>query len=263
MSLNHKKLFLFDIDGVLITGTLEHETRVLGGYRLFATLKRNEIPFGLLGSGSHQSTFEAWSLFRSLGFMVQRDQVWLAARVAAEYLKEKMGRVKCLVVGEEGLRRELKSHGHKIVDGWREAEAVVVGLDRFLTFKKLTEALRAINNKKVPFIAVNKVRWYYSPNQGPLMSPGALVHALEYMTGENAVVVGKPSLIHFQTVLCFFKVKPEDAVMVGDTYESDLKPARTQGMTTVLVSNIKRWERQQSVEADYNVGNVDELVSHL
>lgn len=257
-------LFLFDVDGVLLTGLLEWETQVIGGYRVFAELKERGIDFALLGSGSNWSTAEAWNLLRSLGFLVNRDQIWLAARVASEYLKEKHGGVRCLVVGEEGLVKELQSKGHKIVKNWTEAQAVVVGHDRFLSFKKLSQALRALNNKNTEFVAVNKVRWYYSPNRGPYVSPGAIVNMLEYQTGRDAFVVGKPSPMHYKTVLKRYGKKPEEAVMVGDSMDVDIEPAKALGMKTVLVTSVKRWENQKSdTDSDFVVKNVDELVEMI
>ncbi|MEM1948236.1 MAG: HAD-IIA family hydrolase [Candidatus Caldarchaeum sp.] len=263
INLKDKKLFLFDIDGVLLTGMMEWETRVLGGYRLFSRLRKKGISYALLGSGSNWSTNEAWSYFRSLGFMITIEQLWLASRVASHYLREKLGKTKCLVVGEEGLKAELVKHGHRLTSNWREAEAVVVGHDRAISFKKLTAALRAINNKEAYFLAVNKVRWYYSPNHGPCLSPGAIVQCLEYQTGREAVVVGKPSLIHYQTVLNQLKIKPDEAVMVGDSYEADIAPAHSLGITTVLVSSVQRWERNANGEADLTVRNVDDLIEHI
>lgn len=262
--LGDKRLFLFDIDGVLITGTLEWETRVLGGYRALSQLRRLHKSIALLGSGSNWSTWELWSGLRHLGFVLDFDEVWIAARVAARHLAEVRGRSSCYVVGEEGLVRELKQYGHKVVRDWRQADAVVVGHDRFISFRKLTGALRALSNDAY-FLAVNKVRWYYSPVQGPMLSPGAIVTALEFQTGREAVVAGKPSLIHFKTVLSHFGVDPEDAVMVGDTVESDLVPAKELGMTTVLVKALDRRDRvRQSADAvDLVINDVDELVRYL
>jgi 4-nitrophenyl phosphatase len=244
--LGKKRFFLFDIDGVFITGTLEWETRVLGGYWVLAKLRQMGKSIALLGSGSNWSTWEFWSSLRLLGFLLDFDEVWIASRVASRHLAEVKGPSKCYVIGEE------------------EAEAVVVGHDRFISFRKMTDALRALNNDAY-FIAVNKVRWYYSPTQGPILSPGAIVAALEYQTGREAVVAGKPSLIHFRTVLSHFGVDPEDAVMIGDTVESDLLPAKSLGMTTVLVNQLDRRDRvrQRTDVVDLTIGDVDELVRYL
>ncbi len=265
MILKDKSFFMFDIDGVLVSGLVEWDVQILGGYRIFTTLRKAEKRFVLLGSGSSWSTREAWSMFRSLGFMIDCEQVWLATRVAAKHLLKQLGKTKCLVVGEEGLARELESHGHSVVKDWKKADAVVVGHDRFISFEKLTNALRAINNNDAYFVAVNKVRWYYSPISGPFLSPGAIVNSLEFQTGKKAVVAGKPSQLHFTTVLEAFNVKPEQAVMVGDSPESDLKPAGELGITTVLVKSVDRWEKNvdNGFGKDVVVSKVDDLIFYL
>jgi len=265
MSLREKSFFMFDMDGVLFSGLGEWDAMILGGYKTIATLKKHRKKFAFVGSGSHWSTNETWCVLRSLGFMIEREQIWLAAKVAARHLLKEFGRAKCLVVGEEGLFKELKEHGHEIVHDWRRADAVVVGHDRFLSYEKLTKALRAINNNGAYFMAVNKVRWYYSPFQGPYLSPGAVVAALEHQSGREAVVAGKPSLIHYKTVLEEFDAEAEASVMVGDNPEADLKPAKSLGATTVLVKSVKTWEKKayNDIQVDIVVSNVDDLVSYL
>lgn len=262
--LRDKELFLFDIDGVLLAGVLEWETRVLGGYRVLSELRKRGKNVALLGSGSNWSAWELWHILRGLGFNVEFDEVWIASRVAAQHLAEVKGSSRCLVIGEEGLRMELKHNGHRVVKNWHEADSVVVGHDRFISYRKMSNALRAINNGAY-FLAVNKVRWYYSPYLGPQLSPGAIVAALEFQTGKQAKVAGKPSLLHFETVLRHFGIKPDDVVMVGDTVESDLVPAKSLGIATVLVNAVNRWDKvpQKTEAVDIVVKDVDELVNHL
>ena len=121
--LGNHRLFLFDVDGVLITGILEWETKVLGGYRALAELRRMGKSIALLASGSNFSAWEAWSLLRQLGFLLDFDEVWIASRVASRHLAEVMGPSKCYVIGEEGLKRELRRHGHKVVRDWKIGRA--------------------------------------------------------------------------------------------------------------------------------------------
>jgi ribonucleotide monophosphatase NagD (HAD superfamily) len=92
--LGKKRLFLFDIDGVFITGTLEWETRVLGGYRVIAKLRQMGKSIALLGSGSNWSTWEIWSSLRHLGFLLDFDEVWIASRVASRHLSSSTGRLR-------------------------------------------------------------------------------------------------------------------------------------------------------------------------
>lgn len=258
-------MFLFDIHGVFITNELDRNPRVLGGHKVLEVLRSRGHRVAVVGSMSQQSTEATRRLLAELGFRFERDEVWPASRVAAEHLRDVFGKARCLVVGERGLVEELEAHGHVAVDDWREADAVVVGNDRNLSYEKLTKALRAINNDAY-FLAVNKVRWYYLPEEGPLLSPGAVVAALEYQTGRQAVAVGKPSLVHYVKVLNHFGVRPREAVMVGDDIEADILPAKTLGMKTVLVDAVRRWDRRPPLPKnmiDLEVKSVDDLLEHL
>jgi FMN phosphatase YigB (HAD superfamily) len=53
--------------------------------------------------------------------------------------------------------------------------------------------------------------------------------------------------------------------MIGDTVESDLLPAKSLGMTTVLVNQLDRRDRvrQRTDVVDQTIGDVDELVRYL
>jgi len=48
------------------------------------------------------------------------------------------------------------------------------------------------------------------------MGPGPFVEALEYASGKKAIVVGKPQLEFFQSVLQEFNCLAEETVMIGD-----------------------------------------------
>ena len=48
------------------------------------------------------------------------------------------------------------------------------------------------------------------------MGPGPFVEALEYASGKKALVVGKPKLEFFQSVLEEFNCLAEETVMIGD-----------------------------------------------
>jgi HAD superfamily hydrolase (TIGR01450 family) len=258
--LRSKRLFMFDVDGVFMTGVLEWRGEILGGYRLLRLLRGRTI--ALVGSGSNWSTREYWYMIRGMGFPVNEDEVWVAPRVAGMHLRNTLGRARCLVIGEGSLRWELRRFGHTVVDHG-DVDAVVVGHDRFLNGEKLRRAIRALEAGAY-FLAVNRVRWYYT-REGPMLSPGSIVRLLEEEVGREAVVAGKPSPIHFTTVLNYFGVKPRDAVMVGDTVDTDLAPAKALGMNTVLVSSMERWDKVRSTEyaVDLRVNNIDELTKYL
>ena len=257
------KLFAFDVHGVFITKILD-DPEILGGQALVKELKRRGYRVAVIASGSNWSTREYAERLRRLGFDFSDDEVWPAARVAAMHLKNMFGKARCFVLGERGLAEELEQWGHEVVDDWRTAEAVVVGMDRQLTYDKLTAAIRAVH-RGAYFLAVNKVRWYYMPGEGPILSPGAVVAAIEDQTRREAVVVGKPSVVHYYAVLSHFGVRPDEAAMVGDDVEADLTPAKTVGMKTVWVTGVDRTDKQEAPPGavDLQIRHVDELLKYV
>ncbi len=257
------RLYAFDVHGVFITRILD-DPEILGGHEVVRRLKRVGKNVAAIASGSNWTTKEYAKRLRALGFDFDYDEVWPASRVASIHLTRIFGRAHVVLVGEEGLQEELEAGGHVVVKDWREADAVVVGHDRKVTFEKLTAAIRAVNAGAY-FLAVNKVRWYYMPDEGPILSPGAIVSAIEYQTRREAVVVGKPSLLHYVEVLNHFGVKPSEAVMVGDDVEADMTPAKTLGMKTVLINFQKRGDVQTYPKGlvDLVVGHVDELLKFI
>jgi HAD superfamily hydrolase (TIGR01458 family) len=87
-------------------------------------------------------------------------------------------------------------------------------------------------------IALQKNR-YWLTAEGLSLDVGAFVAALEYATGREAYVVGKPSSPFFELVLRDLGVRAQDAAMVGDDVESDIGGALAAGLAGILVRTGK------------------------
>jgi len=68
---------------------------------------------------------------------------------------------------------------------------------------------------------------------------GPFVAALEYASGQQSYVVGKPARGFFEQVLSGLHVSASRAVLVGDEIESDIGGARSAGMWAILVRTGK------------------------
>jgi ribonucleotide monophosphatase NagD (HAD superfamily) len=76
-------------------------------------------------------------------------------------------------------------------------------------------------------------------SDGLSLDAGAFVAALEFATGADAHVVGKPARGFFASALADLGVAAGDAVMVGDDVESDIGGALAAGLSAVLVRTGK------------------------
>ena len=70
-------------------------------------------------------------------------------------------------------------------------------------------------------------------------SAGAFVAALEYATGVDAAVIGKPSASAFAAALAALDAEPELTWMVTDDLDQDVRGAQLFGMKTMLVRTGK------------------------
>ncbi len=85
---------------------------------------------------------------------------------------------------------------------------------------------------------LHKNRWWQT-SRGPLLDAGAFVAGLEYATGVEATVLGKPSPAYFAAALDALGAEPELTWLVGDDPESDIRAAQLFGMRTALVRTGK------------------------
>ena len=88
------------------------------------------------------------------------------------------------------------------------------------------------------FFCLHKNKWWQT-SRGPMLDAGAFVAGLEYATGVEATVLGKPSPSYFDAALDALDAEPELTWLVTDDVEADVRGARLFGMKTALVRTGK------------------------
>ncbi|MCF7821191.1 MAG: TIGR01458 family HAD-type hydrolase [Mariprofundaceae bacterium] len=114
-------------------------------------------------------------------------------------------------------------------------------------------------------LALHKNRFWQKPD-GLHLDLGVFVAAIEYATGKDAVVLGKPATEFFHGICRELHVKPEHTLMIGDDIESDIGGARRAGLRTVLVQTGKHREafvKQTGIRADIVIPSVADLTDAL
>jgi ribonucleotide monophosphatase NagD (HAD superfamily) len=103
-------------------------------------------------------------------------------------------------------------------------------------------------------------------DEGPALSAGPIVKALEFASGKRAVMIGKPSPRMFQLALRLAEEKAGHAVMVGDSIETDVLGARRAGVHSILVlTGVETRESlaHSKIKPDMVIQNVDALSAQL
>jgi HAD superfamily hydrolase (TIGR01458 family) len=168
-----------------------------------------------------------------LGFDVAAADVVTPAALAVRHCLRADRRRVALVMNES-----VKEDFAELEEVASGAEAVIVGdLGSAFGYDVLNGAFRAVMDG-AELVALQKNRFWLTPD-GLSLDVGPFVAALEYATGHEAFVVGKPAAGFFATVLGELGVEPAAAVMIGDDVESDVGGALRAGLAGVLVRTGK------------------------
>ncbi|MGZ4174248.1 MAG: HAD hydrolase-like protein, partial [Solirubrobacteraceae bacterium] len=123
------------------------------------------------------------------------------------------------------------------------ADAVIIGdLGPAFGYDVLNAAFRHVMDG-AELIALQKNR-YWLRTDGLSLDVGPFVAAIEFATGSEAYVVGKPAHGFFDQVLADLGVGPEAAALVGDDIESDIGGALSAGLAGILVRTGKYREER-------------------
>jgi len=164
-----------------------------------------------------------------VGIPVDPAAVVTSAMAAASMLTDHDRPV--LAIGERGLADTISAAGLALTDDPAAARAVVVGLDRGISYERLQRASHAVL-LGARFIGTNPDATF--PTRGvPDPGAGSIIAAVERAGGRAPEYAGKPHDPMRRCVEALLGSGP--TWVVGDRAETDLAFGGTGGWTTVLV----------------------------
>jgi 4-nitrophenyl phosphatase len=219
---------IVDMDGVLWRG----DEPMPGLQDFFAFLHQYDVGFVLATNNSSQRPEQYAHKLARFGIEIPVESVLTSAQAAAAYLADLAPPGTCVyAIGGEGVQRALEQRGFVLADA--EADYVVVGWDRQLTWDKLATAALLIH-AGAGLIGTNPDT-NYPTERGPVPGNGAQLAALESTTGVAPVVVGKPEPRMYEDALRRMGARRETTAVVGDRLDTDMAGGVRAGLTTVLV----------------------------
>ena len=244
---------IFDIDGVLT----ENDRPVAGAARVVAALKEAGIPVRFLtNTTSRGRRHLAKDLVRS-GFKAELEEVFCPSRAAGEYLRERGASARLLV--REGALEDFDGVSPK--SEW--PDAVVVGdLAHEWSFDLLNEAFHLIHEVGADLIGLGRTRYWKKEDELQL-DAGPFITALEYATGKDALIFGKPDPAIFQAVIADIGLPAGQIAMVGDDILSDVDAAMKVGLIGIQVrtGKFRDSDLEGSVTPDAVIDSVASLFS--
>ena len=155
-----------------------------------------------------------------------------------------------LVLGGNGLERELRDEGYDVVTSAVAATRMQPGADRRLhrgrPARRRRRRARPEPDLPAPVVASDCVRagaHFIATNRDPVyptergLRPGAgsLVVALEAATGVDPVSIGKPAPYLLEAAAHAVGREPAEAIMIGDGIRTDLAAAHAVGARCILM----------------------------
>jgi HAD superfamily hydrolase (TIGR01458 family) len=163
----------------------------------------------------------------NLGLNVATEDVFTPAILARDFLARR-GLAPLLIVHPD-LREDFAG----LRDGC--PDAVVVGdAAEFFTYDLLNQAYRKIIHG-VEFLALAKNRNFLDRDGELSLDAGPFVVALEYASGKQPAVLGKPAPAFFKLAVESMACDAADVAMIGDDAEADVGGAMAAGLQGVLV----------------------------
>ncbi len=157
-------------------------------------------------------------------------------------------------IGEAGVMEALRERGFEPLPVERadEAQAVIVSIDRGITFQKMAEAALLIR-RGLPFIATNPDKTFPTP-RGEIPGAGAWTSVLVTATGREPIYAGKPAPALFELARRRLGAPKEATLVVGDRLETDIAGGQAAGMPCALVlSGVSGREQAEAWQPEIDV----------
>ena len=204
---------LIDLDGVLRLG--KSAAPGLGEFLKF--LERNSIKAAIISNTTQSSAKSLRKFFDEKGVQLNLPML-TAADATAGYIKTRFKKAAVFAMPE------ILELFEDVLD-IQNPEVVVMGdLGKEWSFEKLNAIFKFAHNN-VPIVAMQKNKFWKTPEDGLLLDLGAFVKAIEYAADVESLLIGKPSPLYFEQGLNVMGVaKGEEFIMIGDDLTNDIYP---------------------------------------
>lgn len=251
-------VFVLDLDGTVYL----EETEIDGASEVIRSLRGSGRRVFFLSNNSSMWKDVYISRLASMGIPASEEEIVLSTDHVVAYLGAN-DVTQLYLVGTEAMKRALVRNGISVTSD--DPSHVVVGFDTELTYRKVRTASLLIQDG-AGFVAAHPDKVCPTP-EGDVPDCGSITALLETATGRSPErVLGKPDPMMLAPVYERSACEPEDIVIVGDRLETDIRLARNEGVTSVLVLSGDTDESDlegSEIEPDFVVDSIAELPSIL
>ncbi len=222
-----KEGFIIDMDGVIY-----HGNKILPGVNDFLNwMENNGKKYLFLTNASQKTPKELHEKLNRLGINVTEEHFYTSALATASFLASQKPNGSAFIIGDAGLIHAMYSAGYTTNNV--NPDYVVVGDTSGYNFEKIEQAVNLVL-KGARLIGTNPDISGPVEN-GITPSVKALIAPIEIAAGKKAYFVGKPNPLMMRIALKRLGVKREDAIVIGDRMDTDIRCGLESEIDTLLV----------------------------
>ena len=222
---------LLDLGGVVYEG----DQPLRGALAALERLRGSGVPVRFVTNTTRTAKGALLRRLVAMGVKASAAELFTPADAALRWLAER------------GLAPELLVHPNLVAEfdgvAGAEGKALVVGdAGEAFTYEALNRAFRLLMDGAA-FVALARNRMFRDGEGRLNLDAGPFVAALEFASGREAVILGKPSPDFFEAASSSAGCRREEAVMVGDDAESDVAGALAAGVGEAILVRTGKYLR--------------------
>lgn len=241
---SHIRSLIIDMDGVI----WRSDAPIGDLAAIFARIRQRGLQFVFATNNSTKTSEQYVALLKDFGVDVEPWQVVTSSQAAAHAMAQKFpAGTRVFMIGEDGLRIPLEERGFEILsnEDAPQAEVVVMGLDRGVTFQKVVEATLLVR-RGIPFYATNPDKTFPTP-RGLIPGAGAWYSVVTTATEVEPIVAGKPFPFLMDLSMEKLGTRNDETLVIGDRLDTDIAAGQGVGCPTALVlSGVATREQAES-----------------
>ncbi len=252
------KYFIIDMDGTLYLG----DTLIPGADECLRRIEESGRDYYFFSNNSSNSIDICCARLANVGVPVPREKVMLSSYVAALTVKRDYPGKRVYLLGNSNLYDVFREMDVPLTQ--EDADIVMLGFDKDLTYERIRKACRMIANGAV-FMATHPDVNCPTPD-GYIPDTGAMIEMFAASTGKYPQVLGKPMKATVDYLTQTLSCSRDELAFVGDRLETDIRVGTDHGVPAVLVlTGVTDEEavRQSSIRPDLILPSLRDLADYL
>lgn len=251
-ALQNIKGLLIDLEGVLYIGD-----RIIDGTpETLHYLRSKKVVCRFFTNTTTKSVETLHRKIVNMGFDIEKNEIISAPHAAVLYLR-KIADPTCYLLLSDDAKRDFTEF--QLAE--TNPQYIVVGDIGNAWDYDLVNKLFQMIMHGAKLIALHKGR-FWKTEDGLRVDIGVFIDGLEYATGKQAVIMGKPSKSFFDLALQDMHLSVKDVAIIGDDIDSDVGGGMSCGLEGILVKTGKYREdyvAESNIKPDMILESLNEL----